>query len=320
MTQRRRRARDGRRPEIKPGDPLLIREDIKHLICCCFDRLLLDALNRGRPNHRAVPASVYHDFIEFMESLPQSYIEEVESGYIVATQVSSATEFLNAISIERIWCYLALSPLRVDIDATLPMSNPEWALKDLAAELRVSNLKMLQEVLWQGKWRNSRYWGNEFTSLRNEIRNYCRRRRRTAQKEREAVSNATYLDPLHAELQEIGESNFSQVNKALFEMCQSAMRSESFPLRLGEGRDDWAEIGKEAQLGGREREVLASRAKGEISRQGNERTYKAIQRAFPKLAEVIEPRLESPKADGSVFLERIRGEHKIFQFLGLGLC
>src|SRR6185312_9333499 len=103
---------------------------------------------------------------------------------------------------------------------------------------------------WQGKWRNSRYWGNEFTSLRNEIRNYCRRRRRTAQKERKAVSNATYLDPLHAELQEIGESNSSQVNKALFEMCQSAMRSESFPLRLGEGRDDWAEIGKEAQLGG----------------------------------------------------------------------
>lgn len=65
--------------------------------------------------------------------------------------------------------------------------------------------------------------------------------------------------------------------------------------------------------------MLASRAKGEISRQGNERTYKAIQRAFPKLAEVIEPRLESPKADGSVFLERIREEHKIFQFLGLDL-
>src|SRR6185437_10904875 len=113
------------------------------------------------------------------------YLEEVEPGIIVASEVDSIDEFFDAISVERLVCYNCIGAIRGDVDARPivddDLFSPEndafltrWlaellnpllvssAPRDSARRKRHAKARItpatLNKALWLGRWRSTHFW------------------------------------------------------------------------------------------------------------------------------------------------------------------
>jgi hypothetical protein len=261
------------------------------LIARTFDYILVDAINRA--DGRGIPFGPYAEisgaFVAFMEEQAREYIEAVEPAYILGTQCNSVDEFLNTVSVQRLYCYRALSPVHADIDPFLADADSEFAepFWDLVRELRAPP-KALMEVLWRGRWRHARFWGREFYALRLEMSNARKRNQRSEAKERKLTG---YLDGAFHQMQDVESQKDSMISmeSALFRAW--LLLQEAKPRVLNEGALE--EAGRLVGLKSRERKLLVKRARGEVRRNpANNASWEAVRSKFPQLAAVLPPMLE----------------------------
>jgi hypothetical protein len=308
--------------EVDPDDPL------PGLVRRVFDRILCHAINRslGRGIAPDRYAEICREFIDFMEKQTQEYIEAVEPAYIVAVQCKSFDEFLDAVSVQRKCCYLALLPVLGDIDPLLKDAPPEWAgcFYDLVRELRAPP-KLLLEVLWRGRWRHAKFWGREFDALRLEISNARKRSKRAEAKDRKRESPLEYLDGTFHQMHDVESQKraMGAMESALYQAWGKMQDDPDNPPRLTLKKGTtWEAVGKRAGLKPRERKLLVKRALGEARRnRDNQAAWKMLCSRYPDLRDVLQAALQEEKLVGRfahpLVLERINGRNISYTFFGL---
>ena len=117
-----------------------------------FD-LEMTAQANGADLDRYAGAGAYVSFLEAIDALPQPYLEEVEPGLIVASEVESIDEFFDFISVERLICYNCTAALWGDIDARPTVDtdlfspgNDAFLTRWLADLLNPFSVQALQKV------------------------------------------------------------------------------------------------------------------------------------------------------------------------------
>jgi hypothetical protein len=257
-------------------------------------------------------AGAYDSFLEAVDALPQPYLEVVEPGIIVASEVASVDEFFDAISVERLVCYNCIAAIRGDVDARPTVDDdlfsPEseafltrWlaellnpllissAPKDSPRRRRHAKARItpatLNTALWLGRWRSAHFWNREFDALMYDAQTVSieTEEDHLAKSKRERAKFGVHF-PTLAELR-IKQDRSAMEDALLLATERTETRS------LGADAAEWKAIGKKAGLGRRACEVLALRSQGKISRSiENETAYREIHRAHKSLAEVIAAR------------------------------
>lgn len=131
-------------------------------------------------------------FLEAIDALPQPYLEEVEPGLILASEVAGIDEFYDVIGVERLVCYNCIAAIRGDVDARPTVDadlfspdNDAFLTRWLAellnpllsssaprgsprrkrhAKARITPAT-LNKALWLGRWRSAHFWNREFDAL-----------------------------------------------------------------------------------------------------------------------------------------------------------
>lgn len=303
--------------EADPEDP------VAGLIARTFDYILIHATSiadgRGGITFERY-AEISSEFVAFMEEQPQEYIEAVEPAYIVATQCKSVDEFLDIVSVQRLYCYRALLPLLGDVDPLLPDADPEEAgcFFDLVRELRASPKRLL-EVLWRGRWRHAKFWGQEFRALRREMGNARKQEKRVRAKERKYFPE--YLASAFHQMQDVEseEPPMGAMELALYRLSkQDADTKPHLTLKKGA----WEEAGKRIGLKLTARKLLAKRARGGVRRnRNNNADWEMIRSKFPQLASVLRTMIEEEKLVDRyahpLISERVDGKTIIFGYKGI---
>jgi len=267
------------------------------------------APSNGGDLDRYAGAGAHGSFLEAVDALPQPYLEEVEPGLIVASQVASIDEFYDAISVERLVCYNCIGAIRGDIDPRPSVDDDLFSPQSVAfltrwlAELLNSLLTSggpkdsprrkrhskaritpatLNKALWLGRWRSAHFWNRELDAVIYDAQTISieAEEDHLAASKRERAKFGVHFPT-------IDELRIKQDRTAIENALLSA--AERIEARsLGADTAEWRAIGKEAGLGRQAREVLARRSQGEISRNSeNETAYREIHRAHKSLAEVI---------------------------------
>jgi hypothetical protein len=279
------------------------------------------AQSNGSDLDRYAGAGAYDSFLEAIDALPQPYLEEVEPGLIVASEVASIDEFYDAISVERLVCYNCIAAIRGDFDARPSVDDDlfspdndsfltRWlaellnpfltssAPKDSPRRKRHAKARItpatLNKALWLGRWRSAHFWNREFDALMYDAQTVSieAEEDHLPRSKRERAKFGVHY-PTLAELR-IKQDRTAIENALLLATERAETRS------LGADAAEWRAIGKEAGLSRRACEVLALRSRGGISYRENETAYREIHRAHKSLAEVIARRqanLPSEAAD-----------------------
>ncbi len=287
--------------------------------------MLVHAVNRS--GRRGIADDRYAEFcrlfINFMEEQSQEYIEAVEPAYIVAVQCKSVDEFLGGVSVQRLYCYMALLPVWSDVDPLRSDISPEWGFGELVRELR-ARPEILLDALWRGRWRHAKFWNHEFDALQLEMNNYRKRSKRTAAKERNRESVDEYFDAAFHQMQDVESQEHARgaMESALYRAwCSRQDQGRDTHLTLKKGTT-WEVVGKRAGLKSRERKLLAKRALGEVRRtRDNQAAWKMLQSKYPNLADVLRAELQEEKLvhrfAHPVARERINGRNISYTFPGL---
>ena len=305
--------------EVDPTDPLA------GLVRRTFDSMLVHHVNRsagrGIADHRY--AELCRLFITFMEEQSQEYIEAIEPAYIIAVQCKSVDEFLDGVSVQRLYCYMALLPVWADVDPRRTDISPGWGFCDLVRELRAPPTLLL-DALWRGRWRHAKFWNHEFDALQLEMNNAHKRSVRTAAKERNRESVHEYLDAAFHQIQDVEsqEHAMGAMESALYRAWLSMQGQDQDTHFTQKKGVTWEVAGERAGLKLRERKLLAKRALGEVRRtRDNQAAWKMLQSKYPDLADVLRAELQEEKLvhrfAHPLALERINGRNIAYTFLGL---
>ncbi len=267
------------------------------------------AQSNGFDLDRYAGAGAYETFLETVDALPQPYLEEVEPGLIVASEVASIDEFYDAISVERLVCYNCIAAIRGDFDARpsvdADLFSPEseafltrWLAellnpllissgpKDSPRRKRHAKARItpatLNKALWLGRWRSAHFWNREFDALMYDAQTVSieAEEDHLAKSKRERQKFGVHF-PTVAELR-VKQDRTSIENALLLATERTETRS------LGADAAEWKAIGREAGLSRQACKVLALRSQGGVVRNStNEAAYREIHRAQKSLAEVI---------------------------------